>query len=165
MVRRHNHYDDKIFQRSLKTGFVGGIFWGALALLLHYFNFTELHPKTFILKSWVQSNWTDKWQGDIVTLLLLGLLSLVISALYYMMFRKINSMWPGVIYGLVLVFIFFVVIYPLFTEQTPLSDLKFATYTTTVCLFVLYGLFVGYSISYDYYDMKVLGNQGIADRS
>ncbi|MYL61082.1 hypothetical protein GLW20_26610, partial [Virgibacillus halodenitrificans] len=29
------------------------------------------------------------------------------------------------------------------------------TIVSTICLFVIYGSFVGYSISYDYYDTKM----------
>lgn len=156
--------DEKLLGKSLNIGFIGGIFWGAIGILLHYFNFTSLHPKSFVLQSWTNANWTDKWQGDVVTLLLLGVISVGIAALYYVFFRKINLMWVGVLYGAALWLIFYLLIYPLFPDMKPLADLKIDSIVTTICVFILYGLFIGYSISYDFYDIKVAGNQRETDK-
>lgn len=156
--------DEQLLGKSLKTGFVGGVFWSAIGIFLHYFNFSEVHPKSFVLQSWTNAKWTDKWQGDVVTLLLLGIISVGVAALYYMMLRKINSMWVGVMYGAALWLIFYLLIYPLFPDIKPLVELNIDTIVTTICVYLLYGLFIGYSISYDYYDIKIAGNQRQTDK-
>ncbi len=46
----------------------------------------------------------------------------------------------------------FYLLQPVFPNIPPLTDLNMYTIVSTICLYILYGTFVGYSISYDYND-------------
>lgn len=157
-----NNQEEKgnLLGRSLFTGFFGGALWSLFGVIMYYFNFAEVSPKTFLLRSWLKTGWTDRWLGDIISILLAGLLSIVVAWTYYAIFKKIYSMWLGIIYGIVLWVIIFVVLQPIFPNVPILADLDGKTIVSTLCLFIIYGLFVGYSISYDYYDTMIR----IADR-
>src|SRR5690625_1548407 len=144
-----------IFCRTLLTGFVGGLIWSTLAVIMYYFNFAEVDPKKFILRPWKDIEWTNGWLGDLVTISILSTLSIVVALIYYFLFKKILSIWMGVIYGVTLWLIIFFLIQPLFPNTKQLLELNMDTIVSTICLFILYGAFVGYSISYDYYDTFV----------
>ena len=62
----------------------------------------------------------------------------------------------GVFYGITLWMIIFFLIQPLFPNTKQILELNVDTIISTICLFILYGTFVGYSISYDYHDTYVL---------
>nr|WP_156290871.1 YqhR family membrane protein [Oceanobacillus salinisoli] len=152
---KHSENTMSLLGRSLLTGFIGGVFWGGIAVFLYYFNFTEVSPKSFVLRSWLRTEWTDRWLGDLVSVFLVGLLSIITALIYYGLFKKINSMWMGVLYGIILWGIVFYLLQPIFTNVPNLFEQKANTIVTNICLFILYGTFIGYSISYDYHDTEV----------
>ncbi|MFP3489712.1 YqhR family membrane protein, partial [Staphylococcus sp. SIMBA_130] len=69
--------------KSLFTGLVGGIALGFAWIILYYFNFSEISPKSFILKSWTNANWVDTWFGTLLTIIIIGLLSIVTALIYH----------------------------------------------------------------------------------
>lgn len=148
-----------VFIRSLLTGFIGGLLWSSLGVIMYYINFSEVNPKKFILRPWKSVEWTNGWLGDIVTIIILAILSIVVAIIYYILFKRVYSIWIGVIYGSIIWAIIFLLVQPLFPNTKQLIDLSKETIISTVCLFILYGAFIGYSISYDYYDTNVLGKE------
>lgn len=144
-----------LLARSLLTGFIGGIFWSTIAVFLYYFNFMEVSPKSFVLRSWIKMEWTDGWLGDLVSVILIGLLSIITAFIYYVMLKKVQTMWISVLYGIVLWAIVFYILQPMFPNVSSLSNLQSDTIITTLCIYILYGTFIGYSISYDYHDSQL----------
>jgi len=151
--RVHSEERFSLLSRSLLTGFIGGLLWSTIGSIFYYFNFSEVAPKSFLLTSWIDAAWTDKWIGTIITILIAGLISIVAAFIYYGVFKKIDSLWMGVLYGLLLWGIIFIVLQPIFPNIPPFTELTLDTHISALCLFILYGTFVGYSISYDYNDM------------
>ncbi|MFD2045980.1 YqhR family membrane protein [Ornithinibacillus salinisoli] len=147
-----------IFGRALLTGFIGGLVWSFFGVINYYFNFSEVSPRSFLLRSWLRAGWTDGWLGDVISVLLVGVISVGVALMYYMMFRKINSMWVGAGYGLVLWGIVFYVFNPIFLNIPSLFDLNVNTIVSCICLYLLYGIFIGFSISYDYNDTILKNN-------
>lgn len=141
-----------ILPRSLFTGFVGGIIGGICGVLLYYFNFSEVSPRTFELRPWVNAGWADRWIGDLISVLVAGVLSLVPAFIYYGLFKKIRSVLFAVLFGVVLWIIIFYVLNPIFDNIPPVEQMSMTTIVSTICLFLLYGTFIGFSISYDYHD-------------
>ncbi|MEN1970561.1 YqhR family membrane protein [Lentibacillus sp. N15] len=146
-----------ILSRSLFTGFIGGLIWSICGVIFYYFNFSEVAPRTFELRSWLRTEWTDSWLGDVISIFGAGVLSVVTAFIYYGVFKKIKSWWFGAIFGVVLWVIIFYVLHPIFGNVPSLGQMSNHTIVSTICLFVLYGTFIGYSISYDYYDTIVKG--------
>ncbi|WP_217586683.1 YqhR family membrane protein [Lentibacillus saliphilus] len=141
-----------LLSRSLLTGFIGGILWSAFGVLFYYFNFTETAPRSFFLRSWLTDEWTSTWLGDVVSVLMAGVTSVLAAFIYYSLLKKINVLWIGVLYGVILWGIVFYVLNPVFTNIPPVTDMDRHSIISTICLYSLYGAFVGYSISYDYHD-------------
>ncbi|MBP3039769.1 hypothetical protein J9303_09755 [Bacillaceae bacterium Marseille-Q3522] len=130
------------------TGFIAGIIWGAVAVLASIFSFTEISP-TVILDPWTVGEWKKGWLGILLSLFILGLLSIGVAFLYFFLLRRFKSMWVGVCYGIVLFCIVFLVICPLLFQTPSLTELSRDTIYTLLCLSVLYGVFIGFSISYE----------------
>lgn len=144
-----------LLTRAAITGFTGGVIASIAGLVMYYFNFTEVSPKSFVLRSWIHASWIDGWLGNLITILIIGLVSMLIAFIYYISMRKLYSMWIGVIFGLILWGVVFFVLQPLFPNIPAFVDLDANTLVSSACLFVLYGTFIGYSIAYDYHDSKV----------
>ncbi|TRM12684.1 hypothetical protein FH966_13775 [Lentibacillus cibarius] len=139
-----------VLSRSLITGFVGGIVFGFLGIALYYFNFSEVTPKSYLLRSWIIADWTDSWLGNTLSIIITGLLSIAVTFIYYIFLKKIETFLMGGAYGLILWGIVFYLLQPIFPNVPPLVDLNAYTIVSTICLYILYGTFIGYSISYDY---------------
>ncbi|WP_010093217.1 YqhR family membrane protein [Ornithinibacillus scapharcae] len=141
--------------RSMLTGFIGGILASLLGLFMYYFNFIEVSPKSYVIRSWTTAPWTDTWLGNVVTILFIGLLSIGVALLYYGIFKKIYSLWMGVAYGILLWAIVFFVLQPIFSNVPSVPEMEINSIVSSICLYILYGTFIGYSISFDYYDRKL----------
>lgn len=146
--------EESVLKKSMYTGFIGGVVFSLLASVMYYFNFLEVAPKFYLLTSWVSEEWTDTWLGIFFTTILAGLVSLLVAFLYYMIFKKIKYMWAGVIYGFILWALIFLLFRPIFSDIPSVTEWTLNTWVTTICLFILYGTFIGYSISYDYMDSQ-----------
>ncbi|PLR99907.1 YqhR family membrane protein [Bacillus sp. T33-2] len=135
------------------TGFFGGIFWSALGYLCYLLNFTNVSPNV-ILEPWALGDWKREWLGIVISILAIGVLSIGAALLYYFLLRKIKSMWAGACYGIALFLLVYIVLNPIFPGIHPFWDLSRNTLVASACLYVLYGVFVGYSISYEETELK-----------
>ncbi|OCA86351.1 hypothetical protein F7984_13335 [Pradoshia sp. D12] len=141
------------------VGFYGGLLWGAIFQICHYFHFTEIGP-TFLLRTWVKADFVKGWMGVVLSILCLCLISMLFAYVYSFIFRKMQSYWIGIVYGIALWGLSFLVLRPLFPGMKTVGELSADTIVTTLCIFVLYGLFVGYSISFEYHERKLEAEEG-----
>lgn len=141
-----------ILTKSLMTGFIGGVFWSFMGWFASYFHFTSISPATFMIRSWLQKDWTNGWLAELISIILIGVLSLAVAIIYYLLLKKIRGLWVSALFGMALWAIVFFVLLPIFPNISLLNQLNSDTIVTTICLYLLYGIFIGYSISYDYLD-------------
>lgn len=140
------------------TGLIGGILWSSIALLAYFLNFTDVRPN-LILEPWALGNWKNGWIGTVFSILVIGLLSIGAALVYYALLRRFNNIWVGMAYGLVLFFLVFYVLNPIFPGIESFWKLSKNTLITTACIYLLYGIFVGYSISFEASERSVRANQ------
>jgi hypothetical protein len=131
------------------TGLIGGIFWSLIGYLAYIFSFTDIHPHV-ILEPWALGDWKKDWLGTIISILVFGIISVGAAFLYFSALKKLNGIWPGMVYGIVIFVLVFIILNPLFPSIGPFKELSRDTLITSLCLYLLYGLFIGYSISYEY---------------
>jgi hypothetical protein len=136
------------------TGLFGGMFWSTIGFMAYYFNLSDVRPNV-VLEPWVLGKWKFGWQGTLVSIVILGLLSIAVAFLYYALLKKFNSLWIGLGYGILLFLFVFFLLNPLFPGIKPVTDLSRDTIITSVCLYSIYGIFIGYSISYEYQHKKI----------
>ncbi|MFF2448625.1 YqhR family membrane protein [Neobacillus sp. NPDC058068] len=131
------------------TGLFGGVFWGTVGFFAYYFNFTEIRPNV-ILEPWALGDWKIGWLGTVISIIFLGVFSVVAAFIYYACLKKFKGYWFGIGYGIVLFLLVFFILNPLFPGIKPFNDLNIDTIITSICLYILYGIFIGYSINYEY---------------
>ena len=131
------------------TGLFGGVFWGTIGYLAYIFNFTEIRPN-IILEPWALGYWKNEWLGTVISIILLGIFSIVAAFVYYAVLKRFKGFWFGIGYGIALFLLVFFVINPLFSSMKPFFDLSLDTIITSICLYIVYGIFIGYSINYEY---------------
>ncbi|THE11287.1 hypothetical protein E1I69_15640 [Bacillus timonensis] len=134
-------------------GLFGGIFWSLLSYFTYVFHFTELSPN-LILKPWILGDWKNHMLGQFIGILVIGLISIGVALLYYAFLKKFQSMWVGAIFGIVLWLIVFYVFNPIFPDIKTVAELERNTVITTICFYILYGVFIGYSISFEENEMR-----------
>lgn len=140
------------------TGLIGGILWGAIGFVGYYFNFTEIRPNV-ILEPWALGDWKDGRIGTVFSILMIGAVSIIPALIYYALLRKFRKIYVGILYGIVLFLFVFFVLNPIFPSMDPLGELKRDTIITSICLYILFGTFVGYSISYEEEEQQIRSKQ------
>jgi hypothetical protein len=137
----------------MMTGFIGGLLWSSIAYLCYYFSFTKIEPN-IIFEPWAVGDWKDRWIGIALSIIAYGIISIGVALVYYAALRKFRSMWIGAGYGVVLFLAVFLLLKPLFPSMESLTAIDYHTLITTVCIYILYGVFIGYSISYEENELR-----------
>ncbi|WP_175487406.1 YqhR family membrane protein [Alteribacillus persepolensis] len=137
-------------QKVASIGFFGGLFWSCVSYALHYLNFTKYGPAMAMLP-WALPEWKNTYLGHLAGIVFIALLSIAVAFLYRFLFQKFYSIWPGIGFGAGLWILVFYLLQPLFPGVGPVNSLDTNTVVTTLCLFVLYGVFIGYSIGYEHH--------------
>jgi Conserved membrane protein YqhR len=136
------------FAKIAVIGFVGGLIWSLVAYFAFIFHFTEIGPN-FFLSLFQVGGWKEAIIGQLVSILLLSLLSIGVAFLYQFFFKQFQGVLPGMVYGVAIWAILFLML-PLFTPIIrPVNELQVATITTSVCILILYGVFIAYSVSFE----------------
>lgn len=148
MKKRNEHLI--VFINSVTTGFFGGFLLSLFHLVIHFFNISKINHEMILNYFFISGKWIGKWYGYIFFVLFISVLSIIFALIYYVLFRKINGWFIGVVYGLMLWTIFGLFIPLLFYDISFTELVTSRTNVATICSFILYGVFIGYSISYDY---------------
>ncbi len=134
-------------------GLFGGIIWGIVLFVAYYLNFTEVGP-ALILNPWALSAWKNKVLGQLIGIPIIGILSIGVAFIYRVLFVKFKSILLSLLFGAGIWGITFYLLNPIFPDLKPLKDLSKDSIITTLCIYLLYGLFIGYSIAYHYEEDK-----------
>nr|WP_257008361.1 YqhR family membrane protein [Bacillus sp. FJAT-45350] len=133
-------------------GLFGGLIWSMIGYLAFFLNFMRVGP-ALVLMPWALGNWKDGYMGQLVGIFIISLLSILVAFLYKLILEKVYSIWAGLGYGVVLWLIVFYLLNPIFPGLKSVANLDLNTILTSICLYILYGVFIGYSISYEYKEM------------
>ncbi|WNB93574.1 YqhR family membrane protein [Bacillus sp. NEB1478] len=135
--------------RVAGIGFFGGLIWSMFGFIAYYLNFSKVGP-ALVLAPWALGKWKAEWLGQLISIFIIALLSILVAIGYRFAFAKINSMWAGIIFGVGLWAIVFYLLHPIYPGLEPMNTIGKNTIITTICIYILYGVFVGYSISFEY---------------
>lgn len=139
----------------LTVGFYGGLFTSLIAYLAYLLNFVPFGPGILLqMFSLYQSSGLEGMAGHWLSILLISLFSIASSYLYFILFRHLESMWIGVLYGLAWWAIIFLGVNQLIPGIQSVRQLGFTTNIVFLSTFILYGLFIGYSISFNHREME-----------
>ncbi|WP_108670828.1 YqhR family membrane protein [Peribacillus acanthi] len=147
----HSEKPNSALFNAILIGFFGGLLFSAIGQFTYYFNFSELGPK-IIVPSWVSENISKGWVSALVSFLIIGVISIIVALVYYVTLRKVNTIFAGVGFGVAIWAVVFFAINPFLDKMDKVGKMETNTLITTFCLYLLYGAFIGYSISYDEYE-------------
>ncbi|NIK77448.1 magnesium-transporting ATPase (P-type) [Paenibacillus castaneae] len=136
---------------SISIGFYAGVIWGLVRWLLYQMKFTTIMTgfaaDPFFRASFLKSGW-----GILVSLGSYILLSIIAAFLYTMLLRRLGGPWPGICYGLVWWAVLFIIAGPMLKIMKPIWQVGWNTFFTELCVSLLWGVFIGYSISFEFTD-------------
>ncbi|MGG1573676.1 YqhR family membrane protein [Fictibacillus sp. NRS-1165] len=139
--------------RVVSVGFFGGLFWGIVGYFAYYLNLSKIGP-ALILAPWALGKWKSQWLGQLIGVIAISLISILVAICYRYLLSRVKSMVGGLTFGILLWVIVFYLLHPIFPGLEPISQLGRNTIATTLCLYILYGVFVGYSISFEFQELQ-----------
>ncbi|GAE24587.1 hypothetical protein JCM9140_528 [Halalkalibacter wakoensis JCM 9140] len=149
-VERNKQEEQMSFAAKVALiGLFGGLIWSLIGYFAFYFHFIRVGP-ALALMPFVLGDWKDTYIGQLVGVAVISVLSIGVAFLYKLVLQKINKLWAGIGFGLVLWVLVFYVLNPIFPGLKSVTNLDLNSIITSICLYVLYGAFIGYSISYEY---------------
>ncbi|UPM55714.1 YqhR family membrane protein [Gottfriedia acidiceleris] len=144
---------NKNFNKIVSIGFFGGIFWSSVLLVLSYFDFTQIGPN-FVLERIKLGKWANGYVENLLSIVGIGIISIIIAFIFYFIGRKFNGVLPGIFFGLLLWVIVFILLGKIAFDLKAIKDYSSDTTVTTICLFILYGTFIAYSVSFAFQEQK-----------
>ncbi|MES9682210.1 hypothetical protein CN514_18980 [Bacillus sp. AFS001701] len=144
---------NKNFNKIVSIGFFGGIFWSSVLLVLSYFDFTQIGPN-FVLERIKLGKWANGYVENLISIVGIGIISIIIAFIFYFIGRKFNGVLPGIFFGLLLWVIVFILLGKIAFDLKAIKDYSSDTTVTTICLFILYGTFIAYSVSFAFQEQK-----------
>ncbi|MCP8967066.1 YqhR family membrane protein [Ectobacillus ponti] len=148
MEKQKRQRPNSFMKNVVKIGLFGGIFWGLVWYLLHIFSFTEVGPN-YLLMPLALGSWKEGMWGQLGGVAVMGLFSIGTAILYGLFLKKFQGVVPGIPYGLVWWGLVFFVIGSLSPVLKNALQLPKETVIATICIFILYGVFLSYSVSYE----------------
>ncbi|WP_017472293.1 YqhR family membrane protein [Amphibacillus jilinensis] len=134
------------------TGLFAGLLWGSVAAVASFFNFTKVTPYTLIFTPWTNEQWGSRWFSEMISILVISIISIFIAFVYYLFLRRLTGITPGILFGLAIWLVIFLVFSNWLPAIPRLAELDQHTLVTTLCIMIMYGVFIGYTISYDFMD-------------
>lgn len=142
-----------VFTFALELGFFAGLIWGVIHWIFYILKFTQVIP-AYLAEPFFKHVFLKTGAGHLVGLLFFIVFSILVSLIYAVLCRKLNGPWPGIIYGILWWIVIFIVVGPLLDMIKPLSELSVTTIISEFCLFLLWGLFIGYTITMEFTDER-----------
>lgn len=141
--------NQKKLRMGVSVGLASGIIWGTIALAAYYLQFTDIGPSIYA-KPLLNPDYVLKWHGHLIGLLFYIFFSIIVSLIYAFSLSRFNSPWIGIFYGAALWGLVFILLNPLLDLTKNFTELGVNTITVMLCLYILAGLFIGYSLSIEF---------------
>lgn len=135
----------------LQVGTAAGIFWGLIRWLAVSMNLTQV-PNAFLLDPWVKRNVLHYGYWQVAGFAAFVLMSIGAAFLYYGLFRQFRGPLPGLLFGVGWWAVFYVGAGPFVGAIPPLRTVGWNSLITDGCLFLMWGLFIGFSIAFEFHD-------------
>ncbi|MCM3627331.1 YqhR family membrane protein [Paenibacillus glycanilyticus] len=132
-------------------GFFAGLIWGVMRWLFYEMKFTTELPG-FLADPFFKSAYLKTGWGIVVGIASYIVFSVLAALLYQALLSKLKGPWPGVLYGLAWWVILFVLLGPVTGMSQRITAAGWNTLFSELCLFLLWGIFIGYSIAFEFTD-------------
>ncbi len=150
IMKRHHKTDRKKIKSKLKRkvfeaisiGIWGAVIWSIVGYFVYWLNLAKISP-AHISKGLIDTKLLFHWQGILLSLFILIGISILFSLIYVFLFSRIYTPWIGIILGGVIWYILL-----------GWRRLDINTIASTISLFILYGAFVGYTLSVEFSSLE-----------
>ncbi|WP_435171089.1 YqhR family membrane protein [Paenibacillus glycanilyticus] len=136
---------------SSMIGFFAGLIWGILRWLFYELKFTTELPgmlaDPFFKSTYLKTGW-----GIVVGIASYIVFSVLAALLYKVLLGRLRGPWPGVLYGLAWWAVIFLLLGPVLGMSRQITVAGWNTLFSELCIFLLWGLFIGYSIAFEFTD-------------
>lgn len=136
---------------SIQIGFFAGLLWGVVRFVAYQFKFTVELPG-FILEPFFHNSFLKSGWGFAAGIGGYIIFSIVAALLYKVFFGRLEGPWPGILYGLFWWAVLFLGIGPVLAMTKKVTLAGWNTFYTELCVFLLWGVFIGYSIAFEFTD-------------
>ncbi|TLS52981.1 hypothetical protein FE782_06310 [Paenibacillus antri] len=136
---------------ALNLGFFAGAIWGGVRWMFYYFGFTDVVPG-FLVEPFFLHDFLAGTGGFLVGYASFIAMSIVAALLYTFTAYKLKGPWPGVAFGVVWFVAVYLVVGPLLGMLLPLGRLDWDSIWLDGSIFVLWGVFIGYTVNYEFTD-------------
>lgn len=137
---------------AMELGFFAGLIWGGIRWLIYVLHFTKVIPG-FLVEPFFKHEFLMTPAGHLLGYLCFIVFSVVASLIYVLIFRKLNGPWPGMVYGVLWWSAIFLGGSRLFLQQPPFR-LPWNSVVSEFCIFLLWGLFIGFTAAIEYTDER-----------
>ncbi|SDO09702.1 Conserved membrane protein YqhR [Paenibacillus sp. yr247] len=137
----------------LYIGFFAGFIWGAFKIVEQYLKFTKI-VIGFLVEPFFKHDFLLTWQGTLIGWGFFTLFSIVAAFIYMVFMWKLQGPWWGLGYGAFWWAAIYLFIGPLAGMTYWINNLDVDTIISDFCLFLLWGMFIGYSISIEYTNIR-----------
>ncbi|MRN53571.1 YqhR family membrane protein [Paenibacillus monticola] len=137
---------------ALELGYFAGLIWGGARWLMYTLHFTKVIPG-FLAEPFFKHDFLMTPAGHLLGYLFFIGFSVVVSLLYVLILRKLKGPWPGMIYGVLWWSVLFLAGSQYFLMQRPFR-LPWNSIISEFCVFLLWGLFIGYTAAIEYTDER-----------
>ncbi|WP_225442765.1 YqhR family membrane protein [Paenibacillus lycopersici] len=139
------------FWYCLQLGFFGGLFWGLMRWLLYTISFTKVLPG-FLADPFFKQSFLKTYWGHAVGIGFFIVFSVIAALLYKLALGRLSGPWPGLFYGLFWWIILFGMAGPMLGMFPYMNKIGYDTIFTECALYLVWGLFIGFTIAYEYTD-------------
>lgn len=139
---------------ALQLGFFAGLIWGMARMLFYYLQFTQTNVG-FLLLPLLGEDFLAGTGGMLLGLLSFIVLSMVAAVIYTFTLRRMRGPWAGVLYGLVWFGLVYMAVGMLLGMVDPLGVISWNSLWTDGSVFILWGVFIGYTVSFEFTDERL----------
>ncbi|WP_438448790.1 YqhR family membrane protein [Gorillibacterium sp. sgz5001074] len=141
------------FTYALNIGLFAGLIWGGVKLIEFALSFTEIVPG-FLIEPFFQHAYLVTYTGLALGYASFIALSMIAALIYVLLLRKLKGPLPGLVYGAAWWALIYLLVGPM-TQMTPsIMQMDRNSFYSDLSLFLLWGLFIGYSIAYEFTDER-----------
>lgn len=134
---------------ALYIGFFAGVIWGFVKIAAYYFRFTTVIPG-FLVEPFYKHDFLLTGGGILVGWIYFILFSILGSFVYMLLLGKLKGPVPGILYGIGWWMVLYYIVGPGTGMFAPVTRIGWDTIIADFCLFLLWGLFIGFSTAFEF---------------
>lgn len=144
---------------ALYIGFFAGLIWGFVKIAAYYFRLTTIIPG-FLAEPFYNHDFLLTGGGILIGWIYFILFSILGSYVYMALFRKFKGPIPGILYGIGWWMLLYYLVGPGTGMFPPVTQIGWDTVIADFCLFLLWGLFIGFSTAFEFTEETAAEREG-----